>query len=577
MRERRPGVKTILGYLRPHVPQVAVGVTVKFTAAVLELLLPLLLAYIIDDCVPVRDLPGVFQAGGLMLVMAFGAAFCNITANRMAAWVSMDMTRQLRRDLYQRTLLLSQAQLDRFSVSSIVSRLTNDTYNVHQMFDKIQRGGIRAPMLVLGGLALTFLQAPPLALVQLAVCSATFFAIWLVTRQGIPRYTRAQEAVDTVVRILRENAAGVRVIKALACQGRERERFTAASRASKEAESSAGSIMAAANPLSDFLLNLGLVLVVLAGALLVDRGWMSSGQIVAFLSYFTIIQTATLGLAKLFVKYSKGVASARRIEEILLAPEDQRVRPTEESDLQGPELGMEDVSFSYLGVEKDLDGASFTLNKGETLGILGPTGAGKTTLVSLLLRLYDADGGVVWAGGRDVSTLSREQLRGRFGVVFQDEALLNDSVYENISFLRNLPREAVIAAAKTAQAWEFIENLPEGLDARLDIRGANLSGGQRQRLLIARALAARPGILILDSADSALDYRTAAALHAAFRRDFPSVTLVVISERVASLRDADRILVLEDGVISAQGTHEELLVSCGRYRRMAELQMGGAL
>ncbi len=568
-------MKTILGYLRPHAPRVAVGITIKFTAAVLELLLPLLLAHIIDDCVPARDLPGVYRAGGLMLVMAFGAAFCNITANRMAAWVSMDMTRQLRRDLYERTLLLSQAQLDRFSVSSIVSRLTNDTYNVHQMFDKIQRGGIRAPMLVLGGLALTFLQAPPLALVQLAVCSATFFAIWLVTRQGIPRYTRAQEAVDTVVRVLRENASGVRVVKALACQGRERERFTAASRASKEAEETAGCVMAAANPLSDFLLNLGLVLVVLAGALLVDRGRMASGQIVAFLSYFTLIQTATLGLAKLFVKFSKGAASARRIEEVLLAPEDQRVRLPENPDRPGPELGMEHVSFSYLGVEQDLDGASFSLNKGETLGILGPTGSGKTTLISLLLRIYDADGGVVRVGGRDVTALSREDLRGRFGVVFQNEALLNDSVYENISFLRRLPREDVIAVARTAQAWEFIEALPEGLDARLDIRGANLSGGQRQRLLIARALAARPGILILDSADSALDYRTAAALHAAIRRDFPGVTLVVISERVASLRDADRILVLEEGVITAQGTHGELLESCGRYRRMAELQMGG--
>ncbi len=568
-------MKTILGYLRPHLPRVAVGVTVKFTAAVLELLLPLLLAHIIDDCVPARDLPGVFQAGGGMLVMAFGAAFCNITANRMAAWVSMDMTRRLRRDLYRRTMLLSQAQMDRFSVSSIVSRLTNDTYNVHQMFDKIQRGGIRAPMLVLGGLALTFLQAPPLALVQLAVCSATFLAIWLVTRRGIPRYARAQEAVDTMVRILRENASGVRVVKALACQGRERERFTAASRASREAEEAAGSVMAAANPLSDFLLNLGLVLVVLAGAALVNRGWMSSGQIVAFLSYFTIIQTATLGLAKLFVKFSKGAASARRIEEVLLAPEDQAARPAGEADLHGPELGMENVSFSYLGVEKDLDSASFLLNKGETLGILGPTGAGKTTLVSLLLRLYDADGGVVWLGGRDVSTLDREALQGRFGVVFQNEALLNDSVYENISFLRNLSREDVAAAAKTAQAWEFIETLPGGLDARLDIRGANLSGGQRQRLLIARALAARPGILVLDGADSALDYRTAAALHAAVRRDFPGVTLVVISERVASLRDADRILVLEDGVIVSQGRHGELLESCGRYRRMAELQMGG--
>lgn len=570
-------MKTILGYLRPHAPRVAVGVTVKFTAAVLELLLPLLLAHIIDGCVPARDLPAVWRAGGLMLIMAFGAALCNITANRMAAWVSMDMTRQLRRDLYQRTLFLSQAQLERFTVSSIVSRLTNDTYNVHQMFDKIQRGGIRAPMLVLGGLVLTFFQAPSLAFVQLAVCSATFFAIWLVTRQGIPRYTRAQEAVDTVVRVLRENASGVRVVKALACQGRERERFTAASRASMEAEQTAGRIMAAANPLADFLLNLGLVLVVLAGALLVDRGRMASGQIVAFLSYFTLIQTATLGLAKLFVKFSKGAASARRIEEVLLAPEDQRVRIPEGPGLQGPELGMKNVSFSYLGVEKDLDGASFLLNKGETLGILGPTGSGKTTLVSLLLRLYDADGGVVWLGGRDVSTLSREDLRGRFGVVFQNEALLNDSVYENISFLRGLSREDVTAAAKTAQAWEFIEHLPEGLDAKLDIRGANLSGGQRQRLLVARALAARPNILILDSADSALDYRTAAALHAAIRRDFPGVTQVIISERVSSLRDADRILVLEDGVIAAQGTHQELLETCGRYRRMAELQMGGAV
>ena len=572
---RRPGVKTILSYLRPHAPRVAAGVTVKFTAAVLELLLPLLLAHIIDDCVPSRDLTAVWRSGVLMLVMAFGAAFCNITANRMAAWVSMDVTRQLRRDLYARTLLLSQAQLDRFSISSIVSRLTNDTYHVHQMFDKIQRGGIRAPMLVLGGLVLTFFQAPPLALVQLAVCSATFCAIWLVTRRGIPRYTHAQEAVDTVVRILRENASGVRVVKALACQGRERERFISASRAARDAEQAAGTTMAAANPLSDFLLNLGLVLVVLAGAALVDQGRMASGQIVAFLSYFTLIQTATLGLAKLFVKFSKGVASARRIEEVLLAPEDQQVRQFGEAEQPGPELGMDDVSFSYLGVEKDLNSASFSINKGETLGILGPTGAGKTTLVSLLLRLYDADEGIVWVGGRDVSTLSREALRGRFGVVFQNEALLNDSVYENISFLRNLPREDAAAAAKTAQAWEFIERLPGGLDARLDIRGANLSGGQRQRLLIARALAARPGILILDSADSALDYRTAAAFHAALRRDFPGVTLVVISERVASLRDADRILVLEEGRLAAQGTHGELLKTCERYRRMAELQMGG--
>ena len=568
-------MKTVLGYLRPHARRVAVGISIKFTAAILELALPLLLAHIIDDCVPAGELGAIRRAGLGMMVLAFGAAFCNITANRMAARVSMEMTRDLRRDLYRRAQSLSCAQADRISLSSLVSRLTNDTYNVHQMFDKIQRGGIRAPMLVLGGLTLTFLQAPLLGLVQLGACGLTFLAIALVTRRGIPHYTRAQEAVDTVVRILRENASGVRVIKAMACQGRERARFEEASRAARRAEETAGAIMAAANPLSDFLLNTGLVLVVAAGAVLVNAGWLASGQIVAFLSCFTLIQTATLGLAKLFVKLSKGVASARRIEEILLAPEDQPARPG--AGRNGPELGMEKVSFSYLGMEQDLEDASFTLNKGETLGILGPTGAGKTTLISLLLRLYDAGEGVVWVGGRDAAGLDRTDLGSRFGVVFQNEALLNDSVYENISFLRSLPREDVEAAAGTAQIGDFIRSLPEGLDTRVDIRGANLSGGQRQRLLIARALAARPGVLILDSADSALDYRTAAGLYAALRRDYPGVTLVVISERVAALQEADHILVLEEGRIAAQGSHAQLLKTNQRYRRMAELQMGGGL
>ena len=561
---------TVLGYLRPHGVRVACGVTVKFTAALLELVLPLLLEHIVDVSVPARDLTAIWFCGGIMAALAFGAAFCNITANRMAAWVSMEVTRKLRGDLYNRTQRLSCAQMDRFSTSSLVSRLTNDTYNVHQMFDKGQRGGIRAPMLVLGGLVLTFLLEPALAAVQLAVSLLTFLTIWQVTRRGIPHYAAAQEAGDTVVRIIRENASGVRVVKALACQGRERQRFGEASEAARRAEETAGCVMAAANPLTDLLLNTGLVLVVLVGALRVNAGQMPPGQIVAFLSYFTLIQTATLGIAKVFIRISKGAASARRIEEILLEPADQPLRPSEAAS--EAELGMDGVSFSYLGVERDLADVTFSLGRGETLGVLGPTGSGKSTLAALLMRLYDAGEGVVWAGGRDVKSVPREERR--FGVVFQNEALLNDSVYENISFLRNIPREDVIAAAKTAQAWDFIQALPEGLDSRLDIRGANLSGGQRQRLLAARALAGKPAVLVLDSADSALDYATAAALRAAIRRDCPGVTLVVVSERVASLRRADRILVLEDGRVTAQGTHEELLEHCARYRHIAELQRG---
>lgn len=566
-------MRTVMRYLLPYKWRVVCGVTVKFTAAVLELVLPLLLAHVIDDLVPVRDLTAIWITGGAMALLAFGAAGCNITANRMAAKVSMEVTRNLRQDLYSRVQGLSCAQTDQYSISSLVSRLTNDTYNVHQMFDKVQRGGIRAPMLVLGGLVLTFLLEPALAAVQLVVSLLTFLTIYLVTCRGIPHYARSQAAVDTEVRVIRENASGVRVIKALACQGSERTRFDGANRASRKAEEDAGCVMAAANPLTDLLLNTGLTMVVLLGAFRVNAGAMPAGQIVVFLSYFALIQTATLGIAKVFVKVSKGAASSRRIEEVLLAPEIQRVEP--EQPPHPGELGMEHVNFSYLGVEQDLDDASFIIEKGGTLGILGPTGSGKTTLVSLLLRLYDAGSGAVWVQGQDVKTVPPDTLRRSFGVVFQSEALLAGTVYENISFLRELPREEVEAAARTAQAWEFIEKLPQGLDTQVDIRGANLSGGQRQRLLIARALAGRPSILILDSADSGLDYRTAAQLHSALRRDCPGMTTVVISERVSSLREADWILVLEEGRIVAQGSHETLLETCGRYRRMAELQMGG--
>ena len=566
-------MKTVLGYLRPYAGRAACGVLIKFSAAVLELILPLLLANVIDVLVPARDLPAIWRTGGLMLVLAFGAAAGNILANRMAARVSMEMTRDLRRDLYHQIQHLPCARADRYSASSLVSRLTNDTYNIHQMFDKIQRGGVRAPMLVLGGLTLTFLLEPVLALVQFCVSLLTFLTIFLVTRRGVPFYGEAQSAVDTVVRILRENAAGVRVIKALASQRREQDRFEQANRRDRAAEERAGRVMALTNPITDLLLNLGLTLVVLVGAVQVNAGAMPAGQIVAFLTYFALIQSATLGIAKVFVRISKGVASARRIRQVLEEPPTQSLSG---ADARRPELlGMEGATFSYHGVEPDLADVSFTLQKGPTLGILGPTGSGKTTLVSLLLRLYDADSGVVWVGGQDVRCQTPRAVQDRFGVAFQSQSLIAGTIYENIAFLRDLPRQDVEAAVDTAQAREFVSRLPQGLDTPLELRGANLSGGQRQRLLIARALAGRPEILVLDNADSALDYQTAARLWAALRRDFPRTTLVIISERVASVRDADCILVLEHGRILASGRHQDLLVSAPRYRKMAELQMGG--
>lgn len=568
-------MKTVLKYLQAYSFRAMIGMLIKFTAAICELIIPLLLERIIDVSVPAGDLSAIWRQGGMMLALAFGAVLCNITANRMAAWVSLEVTRTLRRDVYHRIETLSCAQMDQFSQATLVSRLTNDTYNVHQMFDKIQRGGIRGPMLVLGGLALSFLMEPVLALVMLLICVLTCFTIWSMTRRGIPYYKKAQESVDTVVRILRENTSGVRVIRALGQQMHERDRFEVSNTDACRQEQRAATAMAATNPLTGFLLSAGLTLVIIIGAYRVNAGLMPAGRIVTFLSYFSLIQTATIGLAKVFVKLSKGAASAQRLEEILLLPTEQPVE-RDESTYAG-EIGMKDVSFSYLGVESNLDCASFELKKGEMLGIMGAIGSGKTTLISLLLRLYDADSGVVWVGGENVNGQDRKDLNDRFGVVFQNSALLSGSIYDNIAFLRDISREDVLSAAKTAQAMEFISALPDGLEHHVDIRGGNLSGGQKQRLNIARALAAKPEILVLDSADSALDYRTAASLYAAIRRDFPDMTLVVITERVAPLRNADRILLLEDGRIAAQGDHHTLLETSHRYRRIVELQEGGAV
>ena len=564
-------MKTVLGYLRPYAGRAACGVLTKFSAAVLELILPLLLANVIDVLVPARDLPAIWRTGGLMLVLAFGAAAGNILANRMAARVSMEMTRDLRRDLYHQIQHLPCARADRYSASSLVSRLTNDTYNIHQMFDKIQRGGVRAPMLVLGGLTLTFLLEPVLALVQFCVSLLTFLTIFLVTRRGVPFYGEAQSAVDTVVRILRENAAGVRVIKALASQRREQDRFEQANRRDRAAEERAGRVMALTNPITDLLLNLGLTLVVLVGAVQVNAGAMPAGQIVAFLTYFALIQSATLGIAKVFVRISKGVASARRIRRVLEEPPTQSLSG---ADARRPELlGMEGATFSYHGVEPDLADVSFTLQKGQTLGILGPTGSGKTTLVSLLLRFYTPQEGSILLDGLPLSAYTRDGLRRRMAMVLQDTWLFGGTVAENIAYgTPGATREQIAEAAKAACIHRFICSLPEGYGTVLTDEGAGISKGQRQLLAIARCFLSQADLVILDEATSDVDTETEEQIRAALEQLRQGRTCFVIAHRLATVRNADQILVMSDGRVAEAGTHQELLAAGGLYARLYQAQ-----
>ena len=372
-----------------------------------------------------------------------------------------------------------------------------------------------------------------------------------------------------MVRVVQENITGIRVIKALSKTEYETRRFGEVNQELCAVDQKVGGITALTNPAATLILNLGLTGVVLLGAFRVNGGLTKPGVIIAFLNYFTMILNAMLGVTKIFIIWSKGEASAKRVVEVLELPEDLTVVPSQAQS--GAYLEFRDVCFSYNHVADNLSHLSFSLERGQTLGILGATGSGKSTLVNLLLRFYDPDTGTVFLDGRDIRTIPLEELRPKFGVVFQNEFIMEGDLAGNIRFYRELPQEELDRAARTAQADYIFE---KGMGHPVAVRGNNLSGGQKQRLAIARALAGRPEILVLDDASSALDYRTDAALRQALRREMAGVTQVIVAQRVSSLRHADLILVLEEGRVIGRGNHQSLLQSCPVYREIAETQMG---
>ena len=567
-------MKKIAAYLRPYLGRMSLGLLIKFIGTIMDLLLPWILATTIDHVVPTKSIPAILLWGGMMVVCSVVALVANIVANRMASRVARDTTRRIRHDLFDKIVRLSCRQVDGFSVPSLEARLTSDTYNIHQMIGMMQRLGVRAPILLLGGVLVTLTLEPVLTLVLLAVLPLIGFVIWRISKKGIPLYGELQKAVDRLIRSVREKASGIRVIKALSKEAYEKERFATVNQEVVDRETHAAVTMAASNPLMNLFLNLGLTLVIVAGAYRVNDGLTQPGTIIAFLTYFTIILNAMLSITRMFVLYSKGSASAGRIAQVLDTPEDLLLLPEDRRET-GAHIAFEHVSFSYNKNRNALTDIHFSLARGETLGIIGATGSGKSTLAALLMRLYDPDQGVIRINGTNVASLPPEELHTRFGVVFQNDFLMEDTIAGNISFGRGLSEEDIAAAAAYAQAESFIEELEEGYAHRLTARGTNLSGGQKQRVLIARALAARPEILILDDASSALDYRTDARLRRAVGEHFEQTTTIVVAQRVSSVRQADHILVLEEGRMLGFGTHEELMDSCASYREIAESQMGG--
>ena len=567
-------MKRIFPYLRPYLPRISLGLAIKFTGTIMDLLLPWILSYMIDDVVPLKEVPRIVFWGGAMVACAAVALITNIVANRMASWVAQHTTEALRHDLFSKISHLSCGQIDSFSIPSLESRLTSDTYNVHQMIGMMQRLGVRAPILLIGGIFITLMLEPVLALILIAVLPLIALVIYGVSKKGIPLYTKLQQGVDAMVRTVRENVTGIRVIKALSKTDYEKERFSSVNSEVVRREKTAGITMALTNPLMNLFLNVGLTVVIIVGAFRVDSGLTQPGKILAFLTYFTIILNAMLSITRMFVMLSKGTASAERIREVLDTPEDLALLPSDDMD-GAYHIIFDRVTFSYQKKEANLRDISFRLKRGERLGIIGATGCGKSTIVSLLMRLYDADAGEIRIGGQRVEAIPPEVLHTKFGVVFQNDILFADTIAENIDFGRGLSREQIEKAAACAQAMEFIQSLPDGFEHRLTAKGTNLSGGQKQRLLIARALAGDPEILILDDSSSALDYKTDSLLRQALAREYPGVTTIVIAQRVSSILHAAHILVLEEGRELGYGTHPELMESCELYREISRSQMGG--
>ena len=569
-------MRKILAYLRPYVSKMALGITIKFIGTIMDLFLPWILSYLIDVIVPKENMREILFYGALMLFCSVAAWAGNVLANRMASRVARDTTQSLRHDLFARISYLSCRQTDAFTIASLESRLTSDTYNIHQMIGMMQRLGIRAPILLLGGIAITLFLEPELTLVLLAVLPFVAFVVFHISRKGIPLYTQLQKSVDRMVRVVRENASGIRVIKALSKTDYEKNRFSRVNGEVVERETKASVTMAASNPLMNLFLNAGLTLVVVAGAFRVYGGQTQTGTILAFLTYFTIILNAMLSINRMFVLYSKGAASAKRISEVLDAPEDLQVGQRDHKDSEY-HIAFEHVSFAYhTGRSSVVSDISFALKRGETLGIIGATGCGKSTLIHLLIRFYDPDSGVIRINGDDIRGIPPEELHSKFGISFQNDVLFSDTIEENIRFGRELQRQAVEEAAECAQARWFINELDEGMDYQLAIRGSNLSGGQKQRVLISRALAAHPEILVLDDSSSALDYQTDARLRQALSQQFQNTTTIVVAQRISSVRHADHILMLENGKEIGYGTHEALMASCAPYRDIAVSQMGEA-
>ena len=563
-------------FLKNYKLQLILGPICKLIEAVFELFIPLITSSIIDVGVKNGDTEYVWKMGGLMILLgALGLCFA-LVCQKSASIAPQGFGTQVRNAMFKHINTLSHNELDKIGTPSLITRMTNDINQLQSAVAMLIRLVIRAPFLVIGALIMAMTIDIKLSLIFFAASILIALVLYIIMSKSVPFFKKIQKKLDSVSLISRENLSGNRVIRAFGKQESEEERFEKSNEDLTKTSVTIGRISALLNPLTYIIVQIAIIAIVWFGSVQVNNGELMSGEIIALVNYMTQILLAMIVVANLVVLFTKASASAARVNEVFETKPSVTEKTQEDipTDMNSPVIEFKNVSFGYADNGYALKNLSFTIERGTTVGIIGGTGSGKSTLVSLIPRFYDTSEGTVLVDGQDVKEYSFRQLRENMGIVPQTATLFSGTIKDNMKWgKRDATDEEIEKALKISQSYEFVSKLPEKTEKIITAGGKNLSGGQRQRLTIARALVSQPSILILDDGASALDFATDAALRKALSEETEDMTVIMVSQRVGTVRYADKILVLDNGELVGTGTHSELIKNCEIYREICLSQL----
>lgn len=566
-------MKDLIKYLRHYIKESILAPLFKMLEASFELFVPLVMAAIIDTGIKNSDKPYIFKMGMVLVGLAIVGFISALSAQYFAAKAAVGFGKELRGDLYRHINTLSYSEIDKIGTSTLITRLTADVNQMQTAVNLFLRLFLRSPFIVIGAVVMAFTVDPKTAIIFAVSIPLLAVVVFGIMFYSVPIYKKVQNRLDSVMRMTRENLSGVRVIRAFNHEQKEIEDFDKCSEELKDMQLYGGKISAYLNPITYVIVNLSIVLIIYVGGLRVDTGRLTQGEVISLINYMSQVLVELIKLSNLIINLTKSVACGNRINDVF------KIKPSindgsgikTENDTA---VEFDHVSATYAGSnEKSLDSLTLNVPRGSTVGIIGATGSGKTTLINLIPRFYDVSGGSLKVNGTDVRNYNVDELRKLVGVVPQKAALVSGTVRDNMKWGKpDATDEEINAALKTAQALDFVDE-KDGLDSKILQGGKNLSGGQIQRLTIARALVRKPEILILDDSSSALDFATDAALRRAIKSDTDNMTVFIVSQRFSTIKNADMIIVLDDGRVCGIGKHDELFESCEEYRDICESQL----